>query len=607
MKASIYLAYHKQSPLFKGGPFQPIQVGRAGAGQVLPHMIGDDTGDHISQKNPTYCELTALYWAWKNDKKASHIGLMHYRRLLDFSGKHARRAAESAVGRIRIAQYIAESQAWFDQNPEIDLVVPKVHVMPVSVRENYQTRHRPEDLAALEQIIHQDHPDLLPYFNEVMAGRSVRLGNMFFARRAFVDQYCEALFAILAKIEAQDIDRQYYSKYQSRYIGFLAERIFTIFVAKYIAENKSARIHEVNIANIAQTACYPYIDDDQLNGPENVNIAFASDDAYLPHAAAMIASAVEHFSPKRQYNLFYLHSGISPLRLELFASIFAKLSHVHFHPINVGEPFSASYRSKTRAPSNATYNRFELFELLPTLKRILYIDCDMIVKGDLAEIFDLDMQGKMVAAVPDFIMTRSLNNVVETLDPQVKDLRKYQHERLGLSDAQIFNYFNAGLILFNFAAMDVRKVGADLVKMAKETRFLFRDQDILNAYFKDSYLRLPAKYNVFNSSPGAYSKVPDQNHTEAMKAKKDPFIIHYAAAYYKPWEMAEVEWLHEYWQALLKTPFFMTVLEQARRSGGNNGFFSKGFWIEQARKLAGRYPAIRPLLHKIYRKFFGGR
>ncbi|WP_425475514.1 DUF4422 domain-containing protein [Mesorhizobium quangtriensis] len=82
-RATIYIAYHKQAPIYAGKPLVPIHVGRALASSNLPDMIGDDTGDNISARNPCYCELTAHYWAWKNDHDSSFIGLMHYRRFLE--------------------------------------------------------------------------------------------------------------------------------------------------------------------------------------------------------------------------------------------------------------------------------------------------------------------------------------------------------------------------------------------------------------------------------------------------------------------------------------------------------------------------------------------
>ncbi|MDD7441233.1 MAG: DUF4422 domain-containing protein, partial [Sutterellaceae bacterium] len=86
----IFLSFHKDSARIQSNILTPIHVGRAIATdavkQSLADIIGDDTGDNISRKNPNYCELTAQYWAWKNCD-SDYIGFMHYRRHLNFSGK----------------------------------------------------------------------------------------------------------------------------------------------------------------------------------------------------------------------------------------------------------------------------------------------------------------------------------------------------------------------------------------------------------------------------------------------------------------------------------------------------------------------------------------
>jgi hypothetical protein len=83
-KISIYIAYHKESHLVETDVYTPIHVGRALSDKILPGMIGDDTGNNISHLNPIYCELTAAYWAWKNDIDSDFIGLCHYRRFFSF-------------------------------------------------------------------------------------------------------------------------------------------------------------------------------------------------------------------------------------------------------------------------------------------------------------------------------------------------------------------------------------------------------------------------------------------------------------------------------------------------------------------------------------------
>ena len=93
-KIKLLVCYHKPSELLKDEIFTPIHVGRALAKKrmdtksesyqwMMKNLIGDDTGENISEKNGSYNEMTALYWAWKNYKELGdpdYIGLMHYRR-----------------------------------------------------------------------------------------------------------------------------------------------------------------------------------------------------------------------------------------------------------------------------------------------------------------------------------------------------------------------------------------------------------------------------------------------------------------------------------------------------------------------------------------------
>jgi lipopolysaccharide biosynthesis glycosyltransferase len=604
MTSSIYVAYHKPSSLIESTSICPIHVGRASSGKPLHGMIGDDSGDNISAKNSSYCELTALYWAWKNDRTSEKIGLMHYRRLLDFSDSYSARHVELKLASLRVSDYTSQTEAWLAANPDVDLVLPKPHIMPITVRVNYSNAHRASDLEVVEKYVDENYPAYSGHLKSVLEGRKIYLANMFLAKRPILDQYCEFLFDVLEQVDQANIDRKYYSTYQSRFLGFISERLFTAFISKYLEDNPSCKVKYVHILNLAEASCTPHIADDSLNGSESVNIAFSADDKYLPHAAAMVVSAMEHFSPDRVYNLFLLYSDIAHHRIEMFSGLIQAHPNVRLHTLNIGDPFRNSYRPTTPSPSTATYNRFMLFELLPTTKRILYVDCDMIMRGDLAEIFDVEMGDHKIAAVPDFIMTRTLTNKVKTLDKNIPDLYAYQREKLGLEDHHIYNYFNAGLILFNFAAMDVASIGKELIERAKTSRFFFQDQDLLNCYFKDSYLRLPAKYNVFNSNDATYTHVPAGNQKEALAAKKHPFVIHYAAAAYKPWEIAEVHYSQFYWNALMKTPFFMEVVDEAKRARGDSGVFSHGYWLKLGRKVAKRYPRLAPILYRTYVRFF---
>lgn len=605
MKLQIYTAYHATAPLLASPSVTPMHVGRTLAANPLADMIGDDTGTSISERNPEFCELTALYWAWKNDQDSTHLGLMHYRRVLDFDGSFADTEVESLPGRFDIPDWLDSAENWVASSlGDYDIVVPKKHRMGQSVSKNYIRRHAPEDWDITRQIIARDHPDYLPAFDTVAEGFDIRLGNMMVMHRALFERYCAWLFDILFKLEAWDLDRSYYDPRQRRYLGFVAERLLTVYIHHLQTEQPDLRVREVNIVNIRDALTCPYLADQSLNGPEHVNIAFSADRAYMPHTAAMLQSMLERANPDRQLNLFFLHSGVPSMARSLLAEVIGNFPNATLHEMNAGRTFDGSYRSPSRAPSNATYNRFLLFDLLPSLDRLLYVDVDMIFRGDVCDIFDTPMGEARLAAVPDYIMTRVLTGPTPTADPDVPDLYDYYSTRLGMSDEQISRYFNAGLLLFNFAAIDVEKTSKTMMEMAQTGRYLFRDQDILNVYFKDESMRLDDRYNVFNTINDGYNRVPAKNHAAAMAAHKDPIVIHYAAGDYKPWKRA-VPLGQYYWEALAKTPFYQEVLAmQGRRrnpAASAPKHDTRQHLIETGRALAERAPRLRPALLKVYR------
>ncbi|MGJ8547369.1 MAG: DUF4422 domain-containing protein [Sulfitobacter sp.] len=600
MNATFYTAYHMAAPLIESRSVQPIHVGRARAAAPLAGMIGDDSGDHISPRNPGYCELTALYWAWKNDTASTHLGLMHYRRVLDMENQHPQRA-ETRLSRFDIPAYCEGLENWLEAHEDIDLVIPRAHVMGRTMRDNYLGGHHPQDWDLTRQIIAEHYPQDLEVFDSVAGKYEVRLGNMFLMRRELFEPYCAWLFDILSRLEALDVPRENYSTQQSRYLGYVAERLLTVWLAKLRQTQPELKIHEVGILNLSEALVVPWTQGAGFNAPDQINIAFAADRAYLPHTAAMLASLLAHARDDRQLNLFFLHSNIEGADLALLREVIAPYPFARLLEINAGAVFDGSYRSASRAPSNTTYNRFLLFDLLPGMERLLYVDVDMIFCGDVGQIWDHDIGDAPLAAVTDYIMTRTLTGPTPTIDPAVPDLYRYQRDLLGLSDAQIARYFNAGLLLLNLRQMDMAKVSRDLMDMALTGKYLFRDQDIMNAYFKGEAAQLPARFNVFNTVAEGYGRVPRAGHAEAMGAKRDPLIIHYAAGDYKPWNGEAVPMAAPYWAALLRTPFYAEVVaalpaNQKARATKYSPTVRAGI------ALAERFPGLRPFLMRGYAK-----
>ncbi|KIC33193.1 DUF4422 domain-containing protein [Leisingera sp. ANG-S5] len=609
MKTALYVAYHKPAPRLQSTCVLPVQAGRALTRSPIPGMIGDETGINISEKNETWCELTVLYWAWKNHTGNDLTGLMHYRRLLDFSGRVSSGPVETFPNEFDTRAWCREAEEWIMQEgANWDIVLPRPHRMGKTVEENYRSGHNAQDWEEMCRIIRRDHPEYSASLDAVASGYEVRLGNLALMAKPVLDRYCSWLFDILFKVEAAPVNRDTYSPYQARYPGFLSERLLTVFVHHEAKTNPSARIKEVSVLNLSRAAVSPFLVSADCQEQSAVNIACSADRAYLPHAAAMLRSVLDHADPSRPLNFFFLHSNIDNCDLSLLQAMMDERPGASFHPINANGIFESSYRSASRAPSNATYNRFLLPSLFPELNRLLYLDADLIVRADIGKLFDADMGSAEIAAVPDWIMTRTLSGPTRTIDPEVPDLTKYQRETLGLTEAEIGRYFNAGVLLFDFAAMkNPEAIGGKLRRMASERRYLFRDQDILNVYFKDKVCLLDARWNVFNAPEQAYARVPRNNHVQAMAARRSPWITHYADRDFKPWLGHAVPEAQHYWQALIRTPFYGEVVSGLARKGSRRKRKLAPLLVSAGRKTAERIPFLKVPMLKLYHACSGIR
>lgn len=227
----ILTCIHKDDIYLKDKDYLPIQVGKALASCDL-HIQGDDSGDHISAKNPSYCELTALYWAWKNLKDIDYIGLCHYRRYFDFhrQGRKGFPCTLFPTGEcegkdIRIPADI------LTRLEEGCVIMPKPMTLQLSLFNDYCVTHVSDDLRTLERLVKSDgDPTFSQAFDDVMYySHKLRPCNMFIMGWSGFDRYCQWLFGILEKVE-KETHIEYYSPYQKRIYGFMAERLLNVYL-----------------------------------------------------------------------------------------------------------------------------------------------------------------------------------------------------------------------------------------------------------------------------------------------------------------------------------------------------------------------------------------
>ncbi len=214
-KTAILVALHKPYWVSPERCYLPIQVGHAERLQDI--LVRDNTGDSISVKNPNYCELTALYWAWKNHA-AEVYGLVHYRRYF----------AERRLGSKRQRILSASTLARLLETTDLILPKPRNYFIE-STYSHYAHAHHAIDLDVTRQILSERYPEMLHAFDTVMASSKGHRFNLFIMKRPLFERYCTWLFAVLFELERR-LDISTYSAYDARVFGFVAERLLDVWV-----------------------------------------------------------------------------------------------------------------------------------------------------------------------------------------------------------------------------------------------------------------------------------------------------------------------------------------------------------------------------------------
>ncbi|OUP86195.1 hypothetical protein B5F07_02575 [Lachnoclostridium sp. An169] len=361
----LLICYHKPATLFKDEIMTPIHVGRANAKKrmspdnknlqwLMDNMIGDDTGENISEQNGTYNELTSLYWAWKNYDELGnpdYIGLMHYRRHFVW------RENEHIV--YNIENFNEETYL-----QEINYSPEKVHEMVdgcdfvahigkvINVYKHYVENHRKEDLDLAVEIMLEKHPEYKQVTEEYFAGDYSNFCNMFIFSREIFFQYCEWIFDILQEFEKRtDVSEKRF---------FISERLTGIFIAN-LMKNKSLKYKTIPISFI----------EDPVNIP--VALPVNTENIYqTAHALTSILQAAKGYNTF-QFYLLYRKGRLDETVKNKFRMFEEQYSfcRIEFVEMDIDEEYYPLFLS----------------EKLPKVNKCIYAAGNFVVLQDLGEFF----------------------------------------------------------------------------------------------------------------------------------------------------------------------------------------------------------------------------
>lgn len=218
----VIVAAHKKYRMPEDNSlYIPVQVGAAGKDSI--GYFRDDTGDNISEKNPYFCELTGLYWAWKN-LDADYIGLVHYRRY--FASKKSKfRNHHDKFAHILTAD---EASSLFDST---NIILPsKRNYLIENLYDHYRHTLHVKPLDITGEIIKEKYPEYYPEFENLKARRSAHMFNMMIMRKDVLNNYCTWLFDILFELEERMASEPAYDGFHARFYGRVSELLLDVYI-----------------------------------------------------------------------------------------------------------------------------------------------------------------------------------------------------------------------------------------------------------------------------------------------------------------------------------------------------------------------------------------
>lgn len=602
----IFVSTHKRVDLFDSKMLQPVQVGCALRDFRYDWALHDDEGENISTLNPMYCELTSQYWAWKN-VDAPYIGFCHYRRYFDFADVEHQ---QNPFGEVMDARIDAESQAKYClDDASISKVLEGVDIVTTVVQDirsylgpnatlrsqyNAADHLYVEDLDHVVDILIKYHPEYAEDARAFLAGHTGCFCNMFIMKRDIFRAYCEWLFPLLEEfVDTTDMSK--YSREGVRTPGHLSERLLNIYLNHQLRHHPEWKVKRLQCVHFTQPDYNPgmkmpvHLDDRR----QVVPIVFASDNNYVPMLTTTVYSMLCNASPDYRYDITVLHRDIAGENQRIIREFLSRFENAEISFCDVSQAIE-KFNLTTNNPhiSVETYYRFLIQELLPHYDKVLYLDSDLIVEGDVSELFAVDLKDSLLAAAHDI-------DFVANVNMKRGDRLDYARDILGMNDP--YGYFQAGVLVLNTRAMRSEYSMEQWLEFASDERFIYNDQDVLNAHCEGKVVYLDYDWNVMIDCCGrignVFSFAPAGMLDAYMDSRNHEKIVHYAGVQ-KPWKQGGCDRDELYWQYARETPFYERLLMMSMSpatKGHRSGYLMHDPAISPSSKLRKYIDPIAPL------------
>lgn len=562
---SIVVPIDDETVVCPGAPFVAFDLSKGQAGGLNNDQLG---------------ALNAQIWA-RTAIESDYVGFVRQSTYFDFSQEYSE--DRSARQTHRSIEYLSEEETEKlgcseseirERIQECDLVLPHPEMpswRPKSIfadRDTLRDEARSlldficlsqgivlDDLNLMLEIISKRNPDLGAYANDYLSGRDGYFSNMFVMKKSLFDEYACFLSAVFEEFfqarncsdygtGTRDIGDHLGAFVCGLYLSWLCS---TDVLVKHIDVVDFEDVHHPG------TLARKYSDADDA-----IIMAFSSDDYFAPYLATLIASVLDNSSKDRCYDFIILTENMSQWRISEMKGAFEN-DRISLRFYNVRR-LMRLYKQNLHLNGHfkiETYFRLLLPQILPEYHKVLYLDADMVCLGDVAQLFDQDVNGYLVAACKD-------PDTVGLHYGARPDRMEYDNNILHFEP--ITDYFQAGTILFNLDEWREKLDVEEVFSYAQSADFQLLDQDILNHFCHGLTKYVDSSWNVmvdwaWKRVGRIISLAPKSVYDEYMDARAHPNLVHYAGPG-KPWTDYRSDFSEVFWRYARQSPFYEEIVSR---------------------------------------------
>ncbi len=274
-----------------------------------------------------------------------------------------------------------------------------------------------------------------------------------------------------------------------------------------------------------------------MNNKNEIPIFFAVDDGYVPFLAVALESLQSHASSNNTYLIKVLYNNITASNIKRIMKYEKENIKIEFvdvtnHMRIISEKlYTRDYYTKS------TYFRLFIPDLFPEYDKALYLDSDIAILSDIANLYNIDIGDNLIGAAPD--------GAVQTVD----EFKEYVEKVVGMSDYN--NYFNAGILIMNLKEMRKIDFQDKFVYLLGTIKFkVAQDQDYLNRICK-------GRVKIISDS---WDKMPFEN---LKDDNQELYLIHYNLSF-KPWHYNDILYEEYFWNYAKKTEYYNEILQMKK-------------------------------------------